>query len=99
MEPFSTETVPKKRSRSKMRTEAAERGTDTVYKEPETEDVPEEYINDTKNIALLFFLYLLQGVPLGLAAAIPIILQNRHVSYSEQVCHIVKLTIAIIEKI
>lgn len=37
-----------------------------------------------KNIALLFFLYLLQGIPLGLTASIPLMLQNRHVSYKEQ---------------
>jgi hypothetical protein len=37
-----------------------------------------------KNIALLFFLYLLQGIPLGLIASIPLMLQNRHVSYKEQ---------------
>ena len=37
-----------------------------------------------KNIALLFFLYLLQGIPLGLAASIPLLLQNRKVSYKEQ---------------
>nr|CAG4651751.1 EOG090X04K8 [Triops cancriformis] len=39
---------------------------------------------DKTNIALLFFLYLLQGIPLGLASAIPMILQNRHISYKEQ---------------
>nr|CAG4641622.1 EOG090X04K8 [Eurycercus lamellatus] len=37
-----------------------------------------------RNIALLFFLYLLQGIPLGLIASIPLMLQNRHVSYKEQ---------------
>ena len=37
-----------------------------------------------KNIALLFFLYLLQGIPLGLIASIPLMLQNRQVSYKEQ---------------
>nr|CAG4639950.1 EOG090X04K8 [Daphnia pulex]SVE84813.1 EOG090X04K8 [Daphnia pulex] len=37
-----------------------------------------------RNIALLFFLYLLQGIPLGLTASIPLMLQNRHVSYKEQ---------------
>jgi len=43
---------------------------------------------DEKNIAILLFLYVLQGVPLGLAAAVPLILTNRHVSYKEQVnCH------------
>nr|CAI5869779.1 unnamed protein product [Callosobruchus analis] len=39
---------------------------------------------DEKNIALLFFLYTLQGIPLGLSAAIPLILQNRGVSYKQQ---------------
>ena len=37
-----------------------------------------------KNIAILFFLYLLQGIPLGLSASIPLLLQNRQVSYKEQ---------------
>lgn len=40
---------------------------------------------DGKNIALLFFLYTLQGIPLGLSAAIPMILQNHGVSYKQQV--------------
>lgn len=40
---------------------------------------------DERNIALLFFLYTLQGIPLGLAAAIPMILQNHGVSYRQQV--------------
>ena len=41
------------------------------------------------NISLLLFLYVLQGIPLGLSASIPMILQNRGVSYKEQVrCHI-----------
>lgn len=39
---------------------------------------------DERNIALLFFLYTLQGIPLGLAAAIPMILQNHGVSYRQQ---------------
>lgn len=40
---------------------------------------------DRGNIAILFLLYLLQGVPLGLCAAIPMILQNKHVTYKDQV--------------
>lgn len=40
---------------------------------------------DERSIALLFFLYTLQGIPLGLSAAIPMILQNRGVSYKQQV--------------
>lgn len=42
---------------------------------------------DWNNIVLLFCLYTLQGIPLGLAGAIPMILQNRGVSYKQQVRH------------
>lgn len=38
-----------------------------------------------KNVALLFCLYLLQGIPLGLIASIPLMLQNMHASY--KVCN------------
>ena len=40
---------------------------------------------DERSIVILFFLYLLQGIPLGLSAAIPMLLQNRGVSYKQQV--------------
>ncbi|GAB6018417.1 hypothetical protein CHUAL_000132 [Chamberlinius hualienensis] len=39
---------------------------------------------DWGNIFVLTFLYVLQGIPLGLAGAIPMILQNRHITYKEQ---------------
>lgn len=39
---------------------------------------------DEKNIAILLFLYLLQGIPLGLCGSIPMLLQNRNVSYRQQ---------------
>lgn len=39
---------------------------------------------DAWNVTVLLFLYLLQGIPLGLTASIPMILQNRGVSYKEQ---------------
>jgi PAT family acetyl-CoA transporter-like MFS transporter 1 len=39
---------------------------------------------DRGNIALLTFLYVLQGVPLGLAASIPYLLQSRQVNYKDQ---------------
>lgn len=39
---------------------------------------------DEKNIVILFFLYLLQGIPLGLCGSIPMLLQNRGVSYRQQ---------------
>ncbi|XP_066593115.1 acetyl-coenzyme A transporter 1 [Prorops nasuta] len=39
---------------------------------------------DKQNIAVLLFLYLLQGIPLGLSGAIPMLLINRGVSYRQQ---------------
>lgn len=39
---------------------------------------------DLKHIFFLIYLYLLQGVPLGLAASIPFILATRKVSYADQ---------------
>ncbi|EPB79078.1 hypothetical protein ANCCEY_01831 [Ancylostoma ceylanicum] len=39
---------------------------------------------DISSICLLLFLYLLQGVPLGLIGAIPLLLQGRNVSYGQQ---------------
>lgn len=42
-------------------------------------------MGDRLNITILLFLYTLQGVPLGLTAAIPIIMQKKHITYREQV--------------
>uniref|UniRef100_A0A1I7XHG6 Acetyl-coenzyme A transporter 1 n=1 Tax=Heterorhabditis bacteriophora TaxID=37862 RepID=A0A1I7XHG6_HETBA len=39
---------------------------------------------DISSILLLLFLYMLQGVPLGLIGAIPLLLQGKHVSYGQQ---------------
>lgn len=39
---------------------------------------------DRGNIALLVFLYVLQGIPLGLAGAMPMLLQTRKVAYKDQ---------------
>lgn len=39
---------------------------------------------DEVNILVLLFLYILQGIPLGVAAAIPLILTNKGVTYKEQ---------------
>lgn len=44
---------------------------------------------DWGNISILFFLYLLQGIPIGLAAAIPMLLQNRGASYKQQVSSVI----------
>lgn len=39
---------------------------------------------DYKNIALLMFLYFLQGIPLGLTGSLPFILTSRKVTYADQ---------------
>lgn len=39
---------------------------------------------DYMSIFILLFLYILQGIPLGLAGSLPMILQNRKVSYAQQ---------------
>lgn len=43
-----------------------------------------ELERDRINISILLFLYVLQGIPLGLAGSIPMILQNRSISYKDQ---------------
>lgn len=59
---------------------------ESTYQMKDMKDVPSiwSWRGEGKNIALLFFLYLLQGIPLGLIASIPLMLQNRHVSYKDQ---------------
>ena len=39
---------------------------------------------DLKNITLILFLYILQGIPLGLLVGLPLILSSRKVSYADQ---------------
>ena len=39
---------------------------------------------DGKNISILLFLYVLQGIPLGLIDVVPLVLTNRQISYKEQ---------------
>ena len=47
--------------------------------------IPKQNIRkDLHNIVLLMFLYLLQGIPLGLSGSIPFILSSRKVSYADQ---------------
>jgi len=60
-----------------------------VLIEPSDEDDPTKkgksgIAGDERNILVLLFLYILQGIPLGIAAAIPLILTNRNVSYKQQ---------------
>jgi len=39
---------------------------------------------DKFHVCVLFFLYILQGIPLGLGSAVPLVLINRNVPYKEQ---------------
>lgn len=43
-----------------------------------------DWRKDRWNISLLLFLYLLQGIPLGMAASIPLIIQTYGASWSQQ---------------
>lgn len=43
-----------------------------------------DWRKDKFNIGLLLFLYLLQGIPLGMAASIPLIIQTYGASWSQQ---------------
>lgn len=45
---------------------------------------PPDTAGDRKNLAMLCFFYVLQGVPLGLSACIPMMLQKRGASYQTQ---------------
>lgn len=45
---------------------------------------PSPIWKDLPNLSLLLLLYILQGIPLGLIASIPMILQNRNYSYKDQ---------------
>lgn len=45
---------------------------------------PSNIKGDEVNIAVLLFLYTLQGIPLGLAGAVPMLLQNRGITYTQQ---------------
>ncbi|XP_014666688.1 PREDICTED: acetyl-coenzyme A transporter 1-like [Priapulus caudatus] len=47
-------------------------------------DLADPLRGDRGSIALLLLLYVLQGIPLGLTGAVPMILSSRKVSYTEQ---------------
>nr|CAD7259345.1 unnamed protein product [Timema shepardi] len=68
-------------------TDGLEDGEMDHLNDAQTAREPSNTKGDEKNIAILFFLYLLQGIPLGLSAAIPMYLQNRGVSYRQQLAN------------
>ena len=63
--------------------EEADNGVKRSYSEDKM-DKSRGLIGDRQSIALLTFLYVLQGIPLGLAGSIPYLLQSRNVNYKDQ---------------
>lgn len=65
-----------------------EEETDSLIRGSESEDggsrVQPLTRGEVWNVLLLLFLYVLQGIPLGLAGSIPLILQSKNVSYKDQ---------------
>ena len=49
-----------------------------------TRSLLNDLAGDKTHILILFFLYVLQGIPTGLLKAIPLILSNRNVPYKDQ---------------
>lgn len=52
--------------------------------EAEKRNILKDLKGDKAHVCVLFFLYILQGIPLGLASAVPLVLMNRSVPYKEQ---------------
>ncbi|XP_050521728.1 acetyl-coenzyme A transporter 1-like isoform X2 [Daktulosphaira vitifoliae] len=78
--------MTKVKSRSSM---ALEKNTDNSVAiakktDSKTTKIKQSIVGDRCNITILMFLYTLQGVPLGLSAAIPIMMQKKHITYKEQ---------------
>lgn len=57
---------------------------DLMSSNDHSKDSRNSFQDEKSNIAILFFLYVLQGIPLGLGGSIPMILQNRSISYKDQ---------------
>jgi hypothetical protein len=57
---------------------------DEVFKKTSRSQKQSNLRKDYGNIALLMFLYMLQGLPLGLSSSLPYILSSKKVSYADQ---------------
>ena len=57
------------------------RRSNKIEEKTNSKNCPKGVEGDERNILVLLFLYILQGIPLGLAAAIPLILTNRQVRW------------------
>lgn len=58
--------------------------TSLIVQDVNDRDMGDRLIGDRQNICLLLILYVLQGIPLGLGGSIPLVLQNKNISYKEQ---------------
>ena len=63
---------------------STESDNEIIENPPSTTTIPSDWKKDRWNISLLLFLYLLQGIPLGMAASIPLIIQTYGASWSQQ---------------
>ena len=75
--PDEVEAHPPPTTNMSRREGSVERGISTPEKPP-------NWRKDKSSILLLLFLYVLQGIPLGLAGSVPLILQQRKISYRQQ---------------
>lgn len=76
-----------KQDESKLHAIDNRRSIDSVIENGEAGDIEDEAANiegDRINLGLLLLLYTLQGIPLGLSNAIPMLLQKRGASYQTQ---------------
>ena len=55
----------------------------TITDLPVTGSIPAELDGDRSNVCWLLVLYFMQGVPMGLSAAVPLILKERGASFSD----------------
>ncbi|XP_071946163.1 acetyl-coenzyme A transporter 1-like [Antedon mediterranea] len=62
-----------------------EGGTRLLLRPGTTEMAPHRGLEEDRwNVAILLFLYILQGIPLGLAGSLPLVLQAYKISYKQQ---------------
>lgn len=83
-----TDTIPKlahrKSSLEVIHSEFEAGAFETGASRPRRQSVMQRLRKDRHNIAALLFLYVLQGIPIGLAASVPMVLQSKMVGYRQQ---------------
>ncbi|KAI2795945.1 hypothetical protein BLOT_016298, partial [Blomia tropicalis] len=74
------------RKRGNQNNESISTGGDDIHllSEKSKQEYGTNLRGDYLNITILLFLYILQGIPLGLIGSVPLILSNRGVTYAQQ---------------